>query len=107
MLTKEQILEVLESYTQVLSVFGERGVTSGEYGDIADALLKLQEAVPEEAALQGYITEECPDGYVAKESTSCGFCALSMMANCLVAKCSPTIRQDGKWVIFIRKEDIQ
>lgn len=55
----------------------------------------------------GYITEECPPGYVAKESASCGSCALSKMANCLDAKCSPMIRQDGKWVIFIRKEDIQ
>ena len=112
MLTKEQILEVLESYTQVLDDFGERGVTSWDYGDVADDLLKLQEAVPEGAIPEGYITEECPPGYVAKEPPSgseCKGCAFDIddwICNVPPSTlCASVDRKDGKSVIFIRKED--
>lgn len=111
MLTKEQILEVLQSYTQVLDDY-LRGVTSWEYDAIADALLSLQEAPPEEAIPEGYITEECPPGYVAKEPPSgseckgCAFDTDDWICNVpLSTPCAFVDRKDGKSVIFIRKED--
>ena len=115
MLTKEQILEVLKTNSSMY----DGAVWPSKFGAVADALLKLQGAahegaIPDEAALQGYITEECPPGYVAKEPPSgpeCKGCAFDIddwICNVpLSTPCAFVDRKDGKSVIFIRKEDIQ
>lgn len=56
----------------------------------------------------GYITEECPPGYVAKADIACWKCAfITNGTSCgdISARCMSTKRKDRKNVIFIRKED--
>lgn len=104
MLTKEKILEVLKANSSML----DGSVQVRNFVWVADALLELQGAVPEEAAQKGYITEECPVGYVGKKSISCYGCAFlreGYSCSNKHALCSPDERKDGHTVIFIRNED--